>query len=507
MVIDGVFGPWRPDLAALNNPGVIMALNVTPGVGNTQGSVTYYPMRRATLYSNTTLASRPIGTVVAQDKYKNAKVYCGDAGDLYKIDPSDRGWKSVGRTGGYSTTEGERWAFADFGSLVIGSNFSDDPQYIDKNTDVQFDALTTLTRGRHLAIVRDFLVMGNTYDALDGEVPFRVRWSAYGNPFDWSFSQQTQSDFQDIFNGGAVQAVIGGEAGWILLQNAIVKMTYIGAPLVFQFDEIVTGKGCSVPQSVITVEGKTFFLSDDGFYVLQGDQIAPIGAGKIDNYFLTNVDTTQYEHMTVASDPENTLVYWMYSTLEAVDGVPDKIIIYNYQTGEWSEGVATTTYIFNSQTLPWTIEQLDAYGTIEDVPASFDSAIWSGGNMMLWSMDVDGRIYTFGGDSMPGIIETQEQFLSQIIKSGSDKPIRGDVTLVSGVRPLSHGNGSARILIGYRDSTSASPSYTDAQPVNERTGYAYFRNSGRFHTFRINLDGGWTSAMGYQIEAIITGQL
>ena len=187
MVIDGVFGPWRPDTPALDNPGVITARNVVPGIGNLPGSVAYYPVRRASLYSDTTLTSRPLGTAIAADRYRNAKVYCGDAGDLYKIDPSDRSWKSCGRDDGYTTADGERWEFADFGGVVVATNFSDDPQYIDKNVDLQFDALTTLTRGRHFAIVRDFLVLGNTYDALDGEVPYRARWSAYGNPFDWNF--------------------------------------------------------------------------------------------------------------------------------------------------------------------------------------------------------------------------------------------------------------------------------------------------------------------------------
>ena len=506
MVIDGVFGPWRPDTPALDNPGVITARNVVPGIGNLPGSVAYYPVRRASLYSDTMLTSRPLGTAIAGDRYRNAKVYCGDAGDLYKIDPSDRSWKSCGRDDGYTTADGERWEFADFGGVVVATNFSDDPQYIDKNVDLQFDALTTLTRGRHFAIVRDFLVLGNTYDALDGEVPYRARWSAYGNPFDWNFSQQTQSDFQDIFNGGEIQAIVGGEAGWILLKNAIVKMTYIGAPLVFQFDEIVTGKGCSVPQSVITVEGKTFFLAADGFYVLAGDGIAPIGAGKIDDYFLKNVDTTQYSHMSVAADPSNTLVYWTYSSLAAVDGVPDKVLIYNYQTGEWSEGDATATYMFNSLTLPWTIEQLDVYGTIENVPASFDSPIWAGGNAMIWGMDLQGRIYTFGGPNMRGVIETQEQFLSQTIKRSSQKPIAGDVTVINGVRPLTHGDGTISVKAGYRDNPNRSPQYTSASPANQTTGVAYFRHAGRFHRFQVILQGDWESAMGYQIDAIIAGQ-
>lgn len=106
--------------------------------------------------------------------------------------------------------------------------------------------------------MRDFLVVANTLDALDGQVPYRVRWSAVNNPFDWNFSQQTMADFQDIFNGGNIMGVVGGEAGYILMERSIVKMSFMGAPLIFQFDQLPSamGKGCSVAESIITVEGK-----------------------------------------------------------------------------------------------------------------------------------------------------------------------------------------------------------------------------------------------------------
>ncbi len=69
MIIDSTFGPWRPDFPDLNNPGLTMARNVTPGVGATQGSVTYSAMKRASLYSSTSMASRPTGTAVGLDQF------------------------------------------------------------------------------------------------------------------------------------------------------------------------------------------------------------------------------------------------------------------------------------------------------------------------------------------------------------------------------------------------------------------------------------------------------
>lgn len=506
MVIDGVFGPWRPDMPDLNNPGVITAMNVTPGFGSTQGAITYHPVRSSSLYSATIMQSQPLGAAVGQDTFGNAVVYAGCAEKLYKNNPADKSWQDISRSGGYATGEGERWATSEFGDLIVFTNYSNEPQYVTKSLSANFGNLTPLFKARRSAVIRDFLVFGNTFDEFDGAVPFRVRWSAFGNPFDYQFSQQTQSDFQDIFEGGSVQAIIGGEAGYVLMQRAIVKMTYIGAPLVFQFDLLPSskGKGCFIAESVITVEGKTFFLSDDGFYVLQGDQIAPIGAGKIDNFFLDDLDTDRAALMSVAADPRQKLVYWSYKSKSSQNGKPDKMLIYHYGIGEWSIAEATTDFIFNSMSLPWTIEQLDVFGTVENIPAPFDSPLWAGGNAMLWSMDTSGNIYVFGGENMSGVIDTQEMYLMQLIQRVDQRAV-GDKTTIVGVRPLIHGSASASVIGIHRGLTTSPAQPTGSRQINSETGYAYFRYQDRYHRFRFNLEGNWEQAIGYQIDAIPAG--
>ncbi len=502
MVINGAFGPWCPDLPALNNPGVTMARNVTPGIGTQPGTVTYHPMRGLSLYSDTKLDSRPLGTLVGRDKSSLAKIYAGTKNSLFKVNANDLQWKNISATGGYSTADGERWVFAEFGDIVAAFNYSNEPQYIQKSQDIKFDRLTSLVRARHCAVVRDFMVVANTLDALDGQVPYRVRWSAVNNPFDWNFSQQTMSDFQDIFNGGNIMGIVGGEAGYILMERSIVKMSFMGAPLIFQFDQLPSamGKGCSVAESIITVEGKTFFLSVDGFYVLEGDQIRPIGDGQINRYFLNNVDDARYQYMTVASDPAKKLVYWSYLSKGASGEEADKILIYNYQTGNWSEAEATAGYIFNSLSLPWTIEQLDVYGTIENVPAPFDSPMWAGGDAMLWAMDKTGKIFIFGGSTMRGLIETQEQYLAQAMPDAA-----GERTNINRVRPLFHGDGLVQVRGGHRTNVYDALTYTESVPVNKQSGWAYFRYQNKFHRFRFSFEGEWSDAMGYHIEAYPAG--
>lgn len=499
-VIDSVFGSWCPDKPDLLNGGVTVAHNVTATIGNAQGGVTYRPLKRSSVYSATSLPTRPLGSIVGQDKFGTAKVYCGTTAGLYKVNAS-KAWQNISKAGGYTTAAGERWNFTEYANFQVGCNYSNYLQYIDMNIDTQWADLTTLVQARRITTIKDFIVVGNTYDALDGDVPFRVRWSAIGNPYDWNFSIQTQSDFQDIIGGGSVQAVVGGEAGTIMLQRSIWKMTYVGSPLVFQFDEIVKGKGCSIPESVIPVEGKIYFFSDDGFYSFDGGGLTPIGLGQVDKYFLDSVDMSQTEYMTVAVDPQEKLIYWSYVSNDALDGKPDKVLIFNYQTGVWTDAEATCTFIFNSMSLPYSIEDLDVFGTIEQVPASFDSPIWAGGVAMLWGMDTAGKIYVFGGENLQATIETQEQYLIQSLGN-----VRGERTNVLGARPLFHGGGgTAQVAVGSRSLSNAEVSWTPLISTHRETGWAYCRVQNRYHRFRMTLTGDWTQAMALQIDASPAG--
>ncbi|WP_105405044.1 hypothetical protein [Neorhizobium sp. T7_12] len=501
MLVDSVFGPWTPDLPDLNNPGVTVAHNVTPGVGSIPGSVTYGPMKRASVYSATSMASRPLGTAVGQDSLGTAKVYGGCATKLYKVNPANRQWLDVSRAAGYATADTEQWRSAQYGSAVIMSNYTDAPQFIDMNVDTQFADLTSLVQGRYVSVFKNFAILANTYDPFDGAKTNRIRWSADGNPFDFNFSVATQSDFQDINDFGSITGVVTDDYVWVLMQRGIVQGTYRGDEYVFQFDTAWNGKGCSVPQSVVTVAGKTFFLSDDGFYQMEKGNFSNIGIGKVNKTFLADADLSKTHRMSVAADPDTSLVYWQYCSKAATDGSPDRIIIYNYNTGCWSDADATSEIIFNAMSLPWTIDQLDVYGTIDDIPVSLDSAVWAGGKPMLWGASLTGDILVLGGATLQATIETQEQHLINTLRMINPQT-QGDRTTVIGVRPFYEGNGAtASLSVGTRALTNDTVEWTPIKTAGGRKGFAYFRKQSRFHRFRLLLNGEWTQASLLQIEA------
>jgi hypothetical protein len=54
---------------------------------------------------------------------------------------------------------------------------------------------------------------------------------------------------------------------------------------VFSFDTFEEDRGCTRQGRMVQIDDKVFFQSDRGFHVLEHDQIADIGYGKVDKSY------------------------------------------------------------------------------------------------------------------------------------------------------------------------------------------------------------------------------
>src|SRR5262245_1976627 len=162
------FGEWAPDRADLD-PGLIEVKNVLPGPSG------YIPFQDIAVATNT-LTARPRGAIQARDQSDTVFQYAGDATKLYQN--VDGTWTDRSKVGNYSTATNDIWELVAWKNKVLAVNgFTDNPQSITFGG-ANFADLTTDLQAKHIAVVRDFVVMGNTEDAVDGTVPSRVRWSA-----------------------------------------------------------------------------------------------------------------------------------------------------------------------------------------------------------------------------------------------------------------------------------------------------------------------------------------
>jgi len=391
---------------------------------------------------------------------------------------------------------------------------------------------------KHLTVIRDFVV-GAYIEA--GTYPNRVQWSDVNDPRYWDSDGASLADFQDIEDGGDITGITGGEFGIILMENAIVRMSFVGSPNIFQFDTIARGVGCIEAGSVTQYAGTTYFLGADGFYACDGQQIIRIGAEKVNRYFFSNANIGDIDSISASIDPERNVVMWDYSNTSG----GRSFIIYNYQTQKWSEAETDVDYLSTLSSTGATLDGLDdaynvtagsfvigQYYTIREVgttdftligavantvgvlfqatgvgtgtgvgidqaaataglvsldalSASLDDRIWKGGKFLFGGVR-DDRIVVFTGTRATATLTTND------IEFGYN-------TLATLVRP-SVDNGSADVQIASRRELNDTINFTTSVSADAE-GRVGVRSHGRYHRINVTPTGAnWTLAIGLDMD-------
>ena len=442
-------------------------------------AVGYGPIPTAVNYSNA--ASEDLNNVVAGKTTIGATlIFAGGATKLFKLDTSNLNLDNVSQSGNYATPTQQRWRFTQFGDVVIAANGYDKLQGFNVDTSSLFaDLAADAPTARYVTIVRDFVVTGN----VQSSYPNRVQWSALNDEASWTQSATTQADYQDIPDGGTIVGVTGGEFGLILMDRAIHRMSYVGSPLVFQFDNISRNLGCYEANSIIQYAGTTFFLSDDGFYSCDGQNIIPIGNEKVNRYFFNDANPGSLTLMSAAVDPSKKLIIWAYAS--ASSATPDKLIIFNYQSQKWTSGTTDVSRVASASTPAVTLEGMDVYGDLDTIMTSFDSRLWLGGKLQLAGVN-DTKIVTFTGENSTATLET------------GDMEMSGSTSSVTMLKPTVD-NGSASMAIATRRLLNETITYTSQTAADAENRIA-LRSIGRYHRLQLTPTGSWTSVVGFDMD-------
>jgi hypothetical protein len=466
------FGEWTPDQPGITN-GLQRAENVF------SKAVGYGPLPTVVDYS--AAASENLNNVVAAKTTIGATlVFAGGDTKLFKLDSGDLSLDNVSKSGGYATTSSDRWRFTQFGNVVIAANGQAKLQGFNVNTSTLFaDLAADAPTAKYVTVVRDFVVSGN----VQSDYPNRVQWSALGDESSWTNSATTQADFQDIPDGGTVVGVTGGEFGLVFMDRAIHRMSYVGSPLVFQFDNISRNLGCYEQNSLIQYGGTSFFLADDGFYACDGQNVVPIGDEKVNRFFFDNVDEGTLYLMSAAVDPAKKLIIWAYASNNSA--TVDSLLIYNFKTQRWTSGTTTADRIASTSTPAVTLEGLDVYGNLDTILTSFDSRLWLGGKLQLAGVN-GAKIVTFTGANATAYLET------------GDVEVPGATSAITIVKPIVD-NGSASVAVESRRLLNETITF-GSQTAADAENRVSIRSVGRYHRLQLTPTGSWTSVVGADIE-------
>jgi hypothetical protein len=522
------FKEWLPDQPSILE-SVSEANNVIPL------AVGYGPLKSAADYSGA--ASENLNNAFAAKLNNDVFVFAGGNTKLFQVDNSDLSLVDKSKSGGYTGTE--RWQFLQFGILALASNGSEKIQSFDVSSSTAFaDVSSDAPVAKYITLVRDFVVAANIGA---GTSPNKVQWSGINDATVWTTTATSQSDYQILPDGGDITGIVGGEFGIVFLEKSIIRMSYIGSPLIFQFDTISRNVGCIEGNSIIQYGGTAYFLSDDGFYSTNGQTITSIGAEKVNRYFFNNANIGDIDSISASVNPERNLIIWNYGNASG----GRSLIIYNFETQKWSEANTDVDYLCTFATSGTTLDAIDsAYNvtagsfvvgksytirtigttdytligavantigvlftatdvgsgtgvaidmeasttakkTIDTLSTTLDDRFYKGGIFISGGVR-DNKIITFTGTQLTATITTND------LEYGYN-------SVLTLIRP-SVDNGSANVSVASRRMLDDTINYSNPVPSSQEDRCSV-RSAGRYHRISLTPTGAnWSSAIGVDID-------
>lgn len=491
---------WRPDLPPMGTGYSVNVMNVLPRTANTYG-----PFPSFVRYATAALAGtkRCQGAISLLDSGDNVDTFAATDVNIRIMTVAGPTWSVVSKTpAAYHCGADETWSFALFGNNVIASNIADPIQsYIAGTSTLFADLSADAPKARYVAVVKGWLFAANTFDPIDGAVPWRVWWSAYNDPTSWptpgtSAAAAAQSDFNDIVGqGGWIQGMVGnlGTAdAAVFFEHAVWRVVYSGPPTVFTFSPAEGVRGTPAPGSIAQLGAFVYYLGEDGFYIFDGTSSVPIGANKVDKTFFADLDPNYVFRMTSAVDPVNKMVIWSYAGSGNNQGNPNRLIAYNWTTQTWAIANYEHSMIFRSLTFGYSLDGLDTISTnLDALPFSLDSRAYTGGALILSGFDTSNFLGYYSGSAMAPTVDTEEI-----------QPFPGQRTFVRNARPLVDGSVTPSIAIGTRTTVETTPTYGVTTAMNS-LGWCPLRANGQYTRARITLPAAssFTHIQGCELDA------
>ena len=476
-----VFGKLQTDQPDLLNGELEEAENCIPYVQS------YGPFPEPVAYSSAA-DETVVGAYSTKDLSGNVYTFVATPNTLYR--ESATALNDISRTASYTTAnDGTQWEFVTFGNTVIAANGADTPQVFTMGTSTQFldqSASASAPAFRHIAVVRDFVMGGHIPTA-----EARVQWSRINNPLRYDISQRYQSDYQDLpGTDQLVKKITGGDFAAILTNTSVWRATYVGSPIIFRFDEVASNIGCYASGSVARYQNMTFFLSDSGVYVFDGQQCVPIGSEQVDEAIMDELNLAYLTRISATIDPINKLYLLAYPSSASTDGTITRIAVYNWESQRWAFVSENVEYLFSHMTAGYTLEGLDALGTLETLAYSLDSNAWQGGLKALACIDTDHKIARFTGSAKTARFTTGE---AQLVTDAR--------AFVRSLRPLVQGDSNTVVnaYVGGRDRLVDSVTWTNASTMNS-LGTCPLRSNARYHRLKLEVSGGFDRTMGSEVD-------
>jgi hypothetical protein len=203
----------------------------------------------------------------------------------------------------------------------------------DGNTASTFTVMSTAVQGNCGIMWKSHFLLGDTND-IDGLLPYRVHWSALGDPTVWDGTASAGSiDLLDK-NTSRIWRFMPLRRNLLAYkEQGVHSLTYKDPP--FYFTQQLESEQLSLigRSAVVSVnDGDSHFLvTRDGIMLWDGQTVTPIGRNRVDRTILRDLDYLHVGQVTTSYYPLTQEVMLTYSTRTSV-----MCWVYNLEFNSWS---------------------------------------------------------------------------------------------------------------------------------------------------------------------------
>lgn len=394
------FNNWAPD-AKETAAGVLMVCEgVTPLVEGYGPSPALVPAASAVA-----LPGAPRGVISMFQRNGTNVVYGFTDTAFYQLNAA-YGWDLI--ASGLTLTPDDDWSLAQFGNKLLATNTTYGMFEYDIELGGAIASVPQAGFPREIFVCANYVVCLDCNDDAGNRDNRLIRTSVLGNHRDYT---GTGADYQQVEDGGKL---IGGRtlknnAALILQDNAVRLMQFGGAAQgSFSLLMVSDGRGSVGSRSITGLDGVIYWLSTDGYKSYAGGTIQHIGAGLIDDWFLTRVDIANLAQVQAALDPVNKVVMWRWPALDnASTTVFNDVIGYSWQFVKWFTRTGPVAFLSQISTPGITLDAMGTtYGLLEDINILLDSRFFQGGQPVFAALDQNYKYATYSGSNVEATLET-----------------------------------------------------------------------------------------------------
>jgi hypothetical protein len=165
--------------------------------------------------------------------------------------------------------------------------------------------------------------------------PMLIRWSAQGDPFNWTPDATSQAGFTRLSHGSQIITYVQTRQEIIVLtDSSVYSLQYLGPPYVWQSQLLGDNISIMGPNATSIASGIVYWMGVDKFYYYDG-RVQTLNCD-LRRFIFQDINLAQNEQVFCSTNEGFNEVWWFYCSQNSVQ--IDRYVIYNYLEKIWYYG-------------------------------------------------------------------------------------------------------------------------------------------------------------------------